>query len=88
MLIFQPVVENFFPCSETPSYALTSFAAEEKTGSAVSAGHRPQALVGIVWVSQKRELFLVNHMPQLLRHQGLRAYLLLEFLWEWTEDAI
>lgn len=62
-----------------------SFAAEE-TGNAVSAGHLPQAVAGIVWLSQRQEPFLVNRTPQL--HQSLKAHLLLECLWGWTEDEI
>lgn len=40
-----------------------SFAAEQKMGSAVSAENRPQVSARIAEVSQKREPFLVSHMP-------------------------
>lgn len=69
---------------KTPSYALMSFAAVGEMGSAVSAGHLPQALAGIVWVSQRQKPFLVNQIPQQLQNQTLKAHLLFEFLWGWT----
>lgn len=72
---------------KTPSYGLMSFAAVEEMGSAFSAGHLPQALVGIVWLSPRQEPFLVNHIPQQLQSQTLQAHLF-EFLWGWTEDEI
>lgn len=65
-----------------------SFAAVEETGSAFSTGHLPQALVGIVWLSQRPEPFLVNHTPQQLQSQTLKVHVLFEFLWGWTEEKI
>lgn len=73
---------------KTPSYALVSFAAVEEMGSAVSAGHLPQAWAGTVWLSQEQEPFLVNHIPQLMHNLSLKAHLLFEFLWDSTEDEI
>lgn len=64
-----------------------SFAAVEEKGSAVFAGQLLQALLGIMWLSQRQEPFLVHHRPQQLQNQTLRAHLLFEFLWGWTEDA-
>lgn len=86
--ILQPVRRSSARAVKTPSHALVSFAAAEATGSAVPAGHLPQALAGIVGVSQRQEPFLVNHTPQQLHNQSLKAHLLFEFLGGSTEDEI